>query len=528
MTDTAPVASPDAQPKKMGASLYIRLSIMMFLQFAIWGAWYSVLGDYLVNEGFPSGYVGWVYALLPLACMIAPFVGGQIADRWIPTQVFLAVAHVIGGVGILLSAQYFDQAVPLTASIEYQAALDQGEFPDGFRAAFEENGIRMPADASSVTVTEAGQAWEITGPEGSYTVERAETGERLVVFDGRSVTLLIVFLLLWSLMYGPTLGLTNSLAFHHLPSGEKDFGSIRVWGTIGWILVGWSFTFWLNVNNPDQLPKMLMWAKGLVVWLGGTVASATGEAAAPQYSDCLRFAGWISLVMGAFCLTLPHTPPQKGGEKPWAFVEAFKLLKDWRFAAFLLISFVVSTELMFYFQLTGPFLTDPNANVQVARSNVAAVMTLAQIAEIVTMVLVGWFLPRLGLRWTLAIGIIAWPLRYAIFAIGEPSWLIIAALPLHGVCFVCFFVVAFIYVDKVAPPGIRASAQSLLHFVLYGLGMFLGAMFAGYIHGRFTVEGITNWRWVFLIPTFITIACAVVFFVAFKDPKPDEGVTAKA
>lgn len=451
--------------------LRLRLFIMMFLQFAIWGAWYSVLSDYLAGQGFTGTQTSWIYALLPLACMIGPFVGGQIADRWVPTQIFLAVAHVLGGIAMLLAAPRTD-------------------------------------------------------------------------FGG-----VFVFMLIWSLFYGPTLGLTNSIAFHHLPNGEKDFGPIRLGGTLGWIAVGWALTCWLSVQNPSGLPDLLAWVSSLLAkvwewrgldpttaphvpnvlaavstWIGSTVGSVTGKDPNPHYSDCLRFGGWISLVMGVFCLALPHTPPAKSGGKPWAFVEAFKLLRDRRFAIFMAVAFVVSTEFLFYFQLTGPFLTSPEVGIK--SENLAMTMTLAQIAEIITICLVGWFLPKLGIKWSLAIGILAWPVRYLVFAIGAPWWLMVAVLPLHGICFVCFFVVAFIYVDKIAPPDIKASAQSMLIFVLYGAGMFLGAYIAGAVQDWFTVDGIINWRGVFLVPTVITVVCGVVFFAAFEEPPADESATA--
>ncbi len=491
MADAVENAAPDG-PKLLSWGMLSRLSVLNFLQFAIWGAWYSVFGAFMLSQGFTDADVGWAYALLPLACIIGPFIGGQIADRWVPTQMFLAGAHLIGGIAMLLCASAFDQGRPVPPAPTESAVL--------------------ATDATSQTSTPKEATAQETNASQPTTQMSDEERAALVVANKRHARTMLAWMLVWSLVYGPTLGLVNSLCFHHLPSGEKDFGKVRVWGTIAWILVGWALTFWLNVRDPSALPNVLSWATGLVSWLG-TVFTAE-----PQNSDCLRFAGWLSIVMAVYCLTLPHTPPAKSGEKPWAFVEAFKLLKDWHFAVFMGISFLVSTELVFYFGLTSPFLVD----VGIAEENVALVMTLAQVAEILTLSAVGWFLPKLGLRWSLAIGIIAWPLRYAIFASGGPAWLMVAALPLHGICFVCFFVVAFIYVDKVAPPDIRASAQSLLNFVLYGIGMFLGAKFSGWVKGYFTAaDGVTNWTGVFLVPVVITTICAIAFFVSFKDPSEE-------
>jgi len=146
------------------------------------------------------------------------------------------------------------------------------------------------------------------------------------------------------------------------------------------------------------------------------------------------------------------------------------------------------------------------------------VMTIAQFAEIFVMAFVlSWALKKYGMRRTLAIGVIAWPIRYIIFAIGSPAWLVIASLMLHGFCYVFFFVAAFIYVDKVAPPDIRASAQSLIAIIALGLGRFLGSLFAGGVRDFFTTGGVTNWTNVFLVPCALTVVCAVAFLLFFRE-----------
>jgi hypothetical protein len=151
-------------------------------------------------------------------------------------------------------------------------------------------------------------------------------------------------------------------------------------------------------------------------------------------------------------------------------------------------------------------------------------MTLGQLAEIVTMaVALPLLLPRLGVRWALAIGVIAWPIRYIIFAIGTPLWLVIASLTLHGVCYVFFFTVGVVYVNSVAPQDIRASAQSLLALITLGVGSFLGMQFAGFIMKVFTSRVgetvVTNWRGVFIVPVVLTIACAIAFLIWFRPEK---------
>jgi len=390
----------------------IRLGIMMFLQYAIWGAWAPVLSAYLKDTlGFTGFQFGIIYSLLPLATIIAPFIGGQVADRYFASQKVVGFLQLIGGALLII--------------------------------------------ISNVT-------------------------------EYRTMTWLMLF---YCLLYAPTLALTNSIAFVNLKNSEKDFGIIRVWGTIGWIvagliLMGWRFT-----------------AKSFEpIAFGG---------------DTFFLAGIFSLIMGIQCFTLPHTPPKKEATKPWAFLEAIKMMKDNNFLAFIVIAFVVATELMFYYILTAPFLT--SEKIGLSEAAVPGVMVIAQVAEIfVLAILLPYLITRIGIRNILVIGVLAWPARYIIFAIGKPAWLVIASLSLHGFCFVFFFAAAFIYVDMVAPRDIRHSAQSLIILVTYGIGNYLGSLFCGWIHDHFTVEEVTNWTSVFLVPCVLTILCAFAFLFFFK------------
>jgi nucleoside transporter len=299
----------------------------------------------------------------------------------------------------------------------------------------------------------------------------------------------------YAVIFGPTLALTNSLSFTHLGNVEKQFGAIRVWGTIGWIAAGWVLTGWWEL-------------------MGVT-----------RSSDCLVLSAVFSLILGVMAFFLPHTPPRREGVEPLAFVKAFRMLRQPNFLAFMLISFVVTTELYFYYILTGPFLENPS--VAIEKKNIPMVMTTAQIGEILTMViLLPLLLPKLGVRICLALGVIAWPIRYAIFAIGHPWQAIVASLPIHGFCYVFFFVVGQIYVDKVVPKDIRASAQSLWAVFVLGIGAIVGGFFAGWIRDVFTTgtgaEAVTNWRAVFLVPMIVTIVCALAFLLFFRDPEREQ------
>ena len=400
-------------------SVKFRLGAMMFLQYAIWGSWATGLSAYLQNNlGFSGWELGVIFSLLPLATIISPFIGGQFADRWFPTQKVIAVLQLIGGVILILIAN-------ITAF--------------------------------------APMMW---------------------------------LMLLYSLLYAPTLALTNSIAFINLQNSEKDFGKIRVWGTIGWIAAGLALAAWrVLAKSPDDIAM-----KG----------------------DMLILAGVFSLLMGLLSFGLPKTPPKKEGTKPWAFLEALKMFKDRNFLIFALISFVVATELQFYYVLTSPFLT--SAAIGVSQKSVTAVMTIGQFAEIFVMAfLLSWALRKFGTGKTMTLGILAWPIRYIIFVIGAPSWLVIASLALHGFCYVFFFTAAYIYVDKIAPKDIRASAQSLIAVIILGLGNFVGSLFCGWIQKLFTTESLNaagetvkaiNWRGTFLVPTALTLLC-LIFFMAF-------------
>jgi nucleoside transporter len=392
--------------------LYGQLSLMMFLEYAIWGAWAPVLAAYLLgNMKLTGKQTGWIYATLWLACIVSPIVGGQIADRWVSAQYLLAIVQIAGGVLLLWAAR-----------------------------------------------------------------QRAFWG-------------MFLLMAIYSLLYAATLPLTNSVMFIHKDAVGVPESWVRVWGTIGWILAGWGLTVWRRSGK-----------------------------ALKNVSDCLVLSGVMSLAMGVFSFVLPHTPPSQAPGNPFAFLDALNMLKDPMFLVFLVISFIVTTELQFYYIPTAQFLEDMG----VRNKNVPAVMTVAQIAEILGMaVLLPLAMQYIGIRWVLVLGVIAWPLRYIVFAVMRPLWLVIASLTCHGVGYTFFFFAGQIFVNMVAPPDIKASAQGLIFIVTLGLGNFIGTQFTGVIMDYFrTEEGRFQWRPIFLIPCALTIACAVAFIVFFRPMLP--------
>lgn len=399
------------------------LAVMMFLQYAIWGAWEPPLSGILVEKlGFTGFGLALIYNALPIMNLLAPFTAGQVADRILPAQTALGIFHILGGIFMLI--------------LSTQKQLET--------------------------------MWPL--------------------------------MLIYALFYAPTLALTNSIAFQHLRDPQRQFGPIRVWGTIGWIVAGW-------------ILSVIRSALGSADW---------------QVIDVFVLAGVFSILMGLISFALPHTPPAKEAADPLAFREALVLLKDRNYLTFFIIAFIVATELRLYYMLTFPFLQEAGRIVGITEETLPAWMTIAQIAEIFTITfLLPYALPRWGVRTSLLIGIVAWPIRYIIFAVTWAGyqtapwlvWLSIAALALHGFCYVFFFVVAFIYTDMVAPRDIRSSAQALINFAVLGIGLLIGGFFAGFLKDTFTVAKQTNYTWVFAIPAIITLICAAIFAALFREER---------
>lgn len=310
----------------------------------------------------------------------------------------------------------------------------------------------------------------------------------------------------YALFYAPTLALSNSVAFRNLKDPEIEFGPIRVWGTIGWIVAN------LMVSFVRASFGSLQWG----------------------FIDVFALAGGISILAALACLTLPHTPPAKEASDPLAFTKAFSLLRDPNYRVFFIIALIVATELPLYYVLTFPFLQSAGGVVGITAENLPSWMTIAQIAEIFTIAfMLPAVLPIWGVRKTMLLGIFAWPARYAIFALAWAFhqtapwtvWLAVASLALHGFCYVFFFVVAFIYTDTVAPRDVRSSAQALINVAVLGMGMLIGGFFAGWLKDFFTQDGVTNYTMVFLVPTVITIVAGLAFAALFREKPAGEVAT---
>jgi nucleoside transporter len=307
---------------------------------------------------------------------------------------------------------------------------------------------------------------------------------------------LILLLLLYNLTYMPTLALVNAVSFHQMESPEKEFPRVRVWGTIGWIVAGltiWFIQFhYLPQVEKSELP--------------------------------MRMAGIASALLGLYSFTLPNTPPQNVG-KEVTFgevlgVKALRLMKERSFLIFVVCSLLISIPLAFYYSFANPFLND------LQMEGAAGKQTLGQMSEVAFMVLMPWFLLRLGVKKTLLIGMLAWVVRYALFAngnIGSGAWMLYAGILLHGVCYDFFFVTGQIYTDRKAPKEIRASAQGFIALITYGVGLGIGSAFGGNIVDAFTVNGVKDWRMIWYIPAAFAAVIALFFTLTFKDRASDSG-----
>jgi len=297
-------------------------------------------------------------------------------------------------------------------------------------------------------------------------------------------------LLVYALCYMPTLALSNSLSFRQMRDPGTEFPAIRVLGTIGWIVAG--------------------------LFIGTLGLEAT---AMP-----LRLAAAGSVVLGVFCLALPHTPPMpstnpaSGGHYVRAILglDALKLMRDRSFAIFVIGSFLVCIPLRFYYAFANLFLNELNV------TNAAGKMTLGQMSEIFFMLVMPWFFRRLGVKNMLLVGMAAWAARYALFAAGNNGalvWMLYGGILLHGVCYDFFFVTGQIYVDQQAPPDLRAAAQGFIAFVTLGVGMFIGSWASGRVVDAYAIGARNAWDRIWIVPSAGAFAVLLLFALFFSTSK---------
>lgn len=382
-----------------------QLSLMMLLEYFIWGAWFVAMGIYLPAVLKADGVqVGLAYGNAWFGAIISPFFIGMIADRYFSAQKVLGVLHLVGAALLWYLAQIQDLAL----------------FP-----------------------------W---------------------------------VLLIYSCVYMPTVALTNSVAMAQTNNQERDFPLLRVLGTIGWIIAGVAVNSRSNTNFIFILPAML------------------------------------SVALGVFSFFLPDTPPKArtagNSIRQVLGLDALALFKDKSYATFFVNAILLCIPLSFYYAFTGDYLAASGVE------NVTSVMgLLGQGSEVLFMVLLPFFLLKLGVRNILLVAMLAWVARYLLLSFGgaEAHWPLYLAVLLHGICYDFFFVTGFIYSDQKAGEQYKSSAQGLFTVATYGLGMTFGSYFGGVVAKMFTENDVRDWSGLWLVPAGIAALILLVFLVAFKE-----------
>ena len=405
----------------MQLQMRLRLSVMMFLEYFIWGAWYVTIGTWLGQTlHFSGDQIGIIAGTTTIGAIVSPFLVGLMADEVFANQHLLAALHGVGGVLLWF-------------------ASSQTHF----------------------------------GP-------------------------MYVLLLIYSLLYMPTMALTNALAFRQMKDPSQDFGGIRGLGTAGWIVAG------LTISAFNRFVPSV-------------------EASAVP----IRIAAVGSILFGIYALTLPHTPPLRTGHgfKLSSIFppDVFGLFKNRNFAIFAIASFLICVPLQFYYAFTNLFLNE------IGVKYVAAKMSMGQMSEVLFMLTLPFFFKRLGIKRTLMLGMLAWVARYLMFGYGNAgalSWMLYIGIILHGICYDFFFVMGQVYVDQKAPSGLRSAAQGLMTFLTYGIGMFVGSLFCGRIVDIFKTSSTDgsvghDWRSIWMVPAAAAAVVLGFFALGFRNKETE-------
>jgi nucleoside transporter len=292
-------------------------------------------------------------------------------------------------------------------------------------------------------------------------------------------------ILIYSLLYMPTIALSNSVAFRQMTDPGKQFPWIRVFGTVGWIVAGLTIAY----------------------------------LAIEKSSNTFNMAAIVSLILGLLCFILPNTPPKGKSDataSSAAGFDALILIKDRPYLVFFIAAILVCIPLSFYYGFANPFLNEVNF------ADATGKMTLGQVSEGVFILAIPFLFNRIGVKNMLLLGMTAWILRYVFFAYGDSganSWMLYAGIILHGVCYDFFFVTGYMYTEKKAPEKIKNSAQGLFTFATYGVGMFIGTWVSGFVVDRYKIAETHNWTSIWLIPAYIAVAVFIYFILFFKEKR---------
>lgn len=409
-----------------------RLSVMMFLQYFVQGAYLPVVSVYVRDAlGFTNTQIGIFSAALSVGPMLAPFLVGQFVDRYFSTERVMAFCHLGGGV--------------LMLALSFQS-----------------------------------DPWIVIGLGTVY-----------------------------SLLYVPTMMLSNLIAFRHLTNSDIQFPRTRLFGTIGFIVPAYLVEFW---------------------WLQGLEGTDLQSARAIVFV----LSGGVGILLGLYCLTLPHTPPQQDENRTYAPATVLRMFRQRDLAVLVLVSFFIAVAHQFFFVWNSPFLRDILDSGDIQGAYEQSISSVGQVCEIGVMAVLGLFIGRFGFKWTMTIGAVAYTLRCVllglVFAIDPPFAgkiaIAIAGQALHGFCFGCFMAVAYMYVDRIAPSDVKGSMQTIYGTFILALGFFVGALVSGWIGDVFSdADGsVNNWPGLWLSCAVLAGMCAAAFAAFFPEQRPEASV----
>lgn len=404
----------------MKPRIQIQLSVMMFLEFFIWGGWFVTMGIYLPNTLKSTGAeIAMAYSSQSWGAIIAPFIIGLIADRYFNAERILGVLHLVG------------------AFLMYQMA------------------------------------------------------------NATDFTVFFPYVLGYMILYMPTLALVNSVSFNQMDNPAKQFAKVRVFGTIGWIVAGLVISYIFMWDSEANVSRGIL-------------------------KNTFLMSGVASFLLGIFSFTLPRTPPIAGKKKKVSIsdilgLDALKLLKDRNFLVFFIASILICIPLAFYYQHAGQFLGE------IGVSNPAGKLTIGQASEVIFILLLPWFIVKFGFKRTILFGMLAWTLRYFLFANGNAGdlvFMLLIGIALHGICYDFFFVSGQIYTDIKAGEKYKSAAQGLITLATYGLGMLIGFWIAGQVTDMYALEeNVHNWYNIWRVPSIFALAVTIIFAILFKNEK---------
>lgn len=402
---------------------------MMFLQYAIWGAWLPILYPFLLgHRGFSLSECGMILSGGAVGAIIGPFLAGQIADRYFSTEKFLGLSHLVGAGLVYMLSSTTDYSTFLILSIVY------------------------------------------------------------------------------GLVYAPTLALTNSLSFAHLPDRDRDFGRVRLWGTLGWIAAGIGVGQWLLMQHTPI----------------GVSEEAVALAQDAGRADAFRLSAALGVLMGLYCFTLPNTPPSTEAKEGNATKEALGEIRLNPLLTLFLIAVPVSCIHQFYFVYTADFLSGYGRDTANTINKIFGVgggglMTIGQMSEILVLAAIPFVAKSVSRKSLLAVGLLAYAGRMALFAYTDSLATVLVGVALHGLCFGCFIFVAFMVVDEETSPNVRATAQNLFNLVIVGIGIIVGSWVSTAVVGEWATkaEGGMDYVKLFSVPMYASLACFVALLLFY-------------